>query len=119
MNQRQLLFPVVLPLMGIPLEAYEYEVNGKPAIEWILERYQVTVDKDNWISPPERLGEGARRPALYRRSPLGAIGAAAWRGARGVELLEGGWFNGLLMSPDAPSTNESEVRRVEAADRGG
>lgn len=24
-------------------------VNGKPALEWILERYQVTVDKDSGI----------------------------------------------------------------------
>jgi len=31
---------------GIPLAAYEYVVNGKPAIEWIIERYQFTRDKD-------------------------------------------------------------------------
>jgi predicted helicase len=36
-------------LSGIPLEAYEYIVNGKPALEWIMERYQVTVDKDSGI----------------------------------------------------------------------
>jgi predicted helicase len=24
-------------------------VNGKPALEWIMERYQVTVDKDSGI----------------------------------------------------------------------
>ena len=34
---------------GIPLGAYEYVVNGKPALEWIMERYQVTVDKDSGI----------------------------------------------------------------------
>lgn len=38
-----------LTLRGIPLEAYEYVVNGKPAIEWIMERYQITVDKDSGI----------------------------------------------------------------------
>jgi predicted helicase len=36
-------------LSGIPLEAYEYIVNGKPALEWIMERYQVTEDKDSGI----------------------------------------------------------------------
>ncbi|WP_243374592.1 type ISP restriction/modification enzyme [Geotalea sp. SG265] len=36
-------------LTGIPLEAYEYIVNGKSAIEWIMERYQVTKDKDSQI----------------------------------------------------------------------
>lgn len=33
----------------IPLEAYDYVVNGKPAIEWVMERYQVTRDKDSGI----------------------------------------------------------------------
>ncbi len=33
----------------IPLAAYDYIVNGKPAIEWIIERYQVTRDKDSGI----------------------------------------------------------------------
>ena len=39
-----------LTLTGIPLEAYNYVVNGKPAIEWIMERYQVTRDKDSGIA---------------------------------------------------------------------
>ncbi|HVA66887.1 MAG TPA: type ISP restriction/modification enzyme [Elusimicrobiota bacterium] len=38
-----------LTLEGIPLEACEYVVNGKPALEWIMERYQVTTDKDSGI----------------------------------------------------------------------
>ena len=38
-----------ITLTGIPLEAYDYIVNGKPAMEWIMERYQVTVDKDSGI----------------------------------------------------------------------
>ncbi len=29
---------------GIPAKAYEYIVNGKSALEWILERYAVTID---------------------------------------------------------------------------
>jgi len=38
-----------LTLGGIPPEAYDYVVNGKPALEWIMERYQVTIDKDSGI----------------------------------------------------------------------
>jgi predicted helicase len=38
-----------LVLDGIPDEAHEYTVNGKSALEWILERYQVTKDKDSRI----------------------------------------------------------------------
>lgn len=38
-----------ITLSGIPLETYDYVVNGKPALEWIMERYAVTVDKDSGI----------------------------------------------------------------------
>lgn len=34
---------------NIPLEAYDYIVNGKSAIEWIMERYAVTINKDSQI----------------------------------------------------------------------
>ena len=36
-------------LKGIPDEAYDHVVNGKSAIEWVMERYQVTVHKDSGI----------------------------------------------------------------------
>lgn len=38
-----------ITIEGIPLEAYDYVVNGKSAIEWIMERYAVTVNKDSGI----------------------------------------------------------------------
>jgi predicted helicase len=36
-------------LRGIPTEAYSYKVNGKSAIEWIMDRYEVKTDKDSDI----------------------------------------------------------------------
>lgn len=33
----------------IPLDAYEYVVNGKPALEWVMERQVVKTDKDSGI----------------------------------------------------------------------
>jgi predicted helicase len=39
-----------ISLTGIPLEAYDYVVNGKPALEWVMERYQFTRDKDSGIT---------------------------------------------------------------------
>ncbi len=38
-----------LILQGIPAHAYQYIVNGKSAIEWVMERYQVAVHKDSQI----------------------------------------------------------------------
>ena len=34
---------------GIPLAAYDYIVNGKSALEWLMECYQVKIDKDSGI----------------------------------------------------------------------
>lgn len=38
-----------ITISNIPKRAYEYIVNGKSAIEWILERYAMTVDKASGI----------------------------------------------------------------------
>ena len=37
-------------ISNIPEKAYEYVVNGKSAIEWIMERYQITTHKDSGIT---------------------------------------------------------------------
>jgi hypothetical protein len=34
---------------GIPLEAYEYVVNDRPALDWVVERQCVKTDKDSGI----------------------------------------------------------------------
>ncbi len=36
-------------MKGIPLEAYDYVVNGKPALEWVIERQAVTTRKESGI----------------------------------------------------------------------
>ncbi len=38
-----------ITLTGIPLEAYDYVVNGKPALDWVVERQCVKTDKDSGI----------------------------------------------------------------------
>ena len=39
-----------ITITGVPAEAYEYVVNGKSAIEWIMERYAITTDKKSGIT---------------------------------------------------------------------
>ena len=39
-----------ITIKNIPLEAYDYQVNGKSAIEWIMERYAITINKDSGIT---------------------------------------------------------------------
>lgn len=48
---------------NIPDRAYDYKVNGKSAIEWLIERYQIKVDKDSGIiNNPNELAEVAGNP---------------------------------------------------------
>ncbi len=39
----------VISVSGIPVEAYAYIVNGKSAVEWVMERQSVTTDKTSGI----------------------------------------------------------------------
>ena len=38
-----------ITLRDIPEAAYGYHVNGRSAIEWLMDRYEVKVDKDSGI----------------------------------------------------------------------
>ncbi len=44
-----ILFNSKITVSNIPDKAYEYVVNGKSAIEWIMERYQITTHKESGI----------------------------------------------------------------------
>ena len=39
-----------ITVTGIPLEAYDYIVNGKPALDWVVERQCVSTHKDSGIT---------------------------------------------------------------------
>jgi predicted helicase len=43
------VFNQYLTLRGIPDQAFDYEVSGRSAIEWLMDRYEVKVDKDSGI----------------------------------------------------------------------
>ncbi len=49
-NQKEtIIYNGKIVVSNIPEKAYEYVVNGKSAIEWIMERYAVTTHKDSGI----------------------------------------------------------------------
>lgn len=43
-DKTRIIFNQFVTLSGIPIETYDYVVNGKSALEWIMERYRVTID---------------------------------------------------------------------------
>lgn len=62
-----------ITMHDIPVEAYEYVVNGKPALEWVMERQAVTTHKDSGIVndanlwAKETMGDAAYPLKLFQR----------------------------------------------------
>ncbi|QFT97436.1 type I restriction enzyme EcoKI subunit R [Roseovarius sp. THAF8] len=62
-----------ITMTDVPLEAYDYVVNGKPALEWVMERQVVKTDKASGIVNDandyanETMGDPAYPLDLFRR----------------------------------------------------
>ena len=48
-NRSTILYNARITIANIPEAAYAYMVNGKSAIEWLMERYAITTDKKSGI----------------------------------------------------------------------
>jgi predicted helicase len=48
-DKTTIIYNSKIKLAGIPLAAYDYKVCDRSAIEWIMERYQITKNKDSGI----------------------------------------------------------------------
>ena len=72
-DRTTILYNDRITLTGVPEEAYRYLVNGKPAIEHVMERQSVTTDKTSGIvNDPNRyatetMGDPAYPLLLLRR----------------------------------------------------
>lgn len=49
-DKSKILYNSDITIENIPSEAYDYIVNGRSAIEWIMERYQIKTDKASGIT---------------------------------------------------------------------
>lgn len=48
-DKTRIIYNGHITIENIPLKAYEYIVNGKSAIDWVMERYAITIDKASQI----------------------------------------------------------------------
>lgn len=48
-DKSAIIYNSQISIENIPAVAYEYQVNGKSAIEWVMERYQITTHKESGI----------------------------------------------------------------------
>ncbi|EAZ97691.1 helicase domain protein [Marinobacter sp. ELB17] len=49
-DKSRVIYNGKITIENIPEEAYDYVVNGKPALEWVMERQAVTTDKNSGIT---------------------------------------------------------------------
>ena len=69
-DRSRIVVNATLTLAGIPVEAYEYKVNGRSPLEWAMDRYQVRTDKASGIvNDPNLWAPGNPRyiPDLLKR----------------------------------------------------
>ena len=71
---------------NIPVKAYQYVVNGKPAIEWIMERYAITTHKESQITNnPNDWAEEVSNPQYILDLLLSVINVSV----QTVDIVEG------------------------------
>jgi predicted helicase len=49
-DKSKIIYNDKITISAIPLQAYQYVVNGKSAIDWVMERQGVSTDKDSGIT---------------------------------------------------------------------
>lgn len=72
-DKTRVIYNHKITMTGIPLSAYDYVVNGKPALEWVMERQAVTTHKESGIVndanlwATETIGDAAYPLKLFQR----------------------------------------------------
>jgi predicted helicase len=75
-----------ITIINIPQAAYQYVVNGKSAIEWIMERYQIKIDSNSGITNnPNDWSLETRKPRYILDLLLNVIHLKV----KTVEIVEG------------------------------
>lgn len=76
-----------ITIKGIPLAAYDYVVNGKPALEWVMERQGVSTHKDSGIV--NDANDWALETMKNARYPLELFQRVITVGLRTMEIVRG------------------------------
>jgi len=80
-----LIYNDSITIKNIPPEAHKYIINGRSPLEWIIDRYRVTIDKDSGIeNDPNKWGEEHEN----KRYILDLILSAITVSVRTVKIVE-------------------------------
>lgn len=89
-DKSMIVFNDHIHIINIPLKAYEYVVNGKSAIEWIMNRYQITTDEASLITNDPNLyesQEGALKGLKGGRYVLELLKSVIAMSVKSVDLI--------------------------------
>jgi len=110
-----------LTIAGIPERAYDYEVNGRPAIGWVMDRYQVRTDKDSGIlNDPNRYSDDPRYivDLLLRVVTVSLKTLDIVDGLRAVENSgDSAAALGAWSSPSASAASASSIAQAKSSRR--
>jgi predicted helicase len=85
-QQDTIIYNSKIVISNIPAKAYEYVVNGKSAIEWIMERYAITINKESGIkNDPNDWAKEVGNPRYILDLLLSVINVSV----QTVEIVEG------------------------------
>ena len=91
-DKSTVIYNANITMQGIPLEAYDYVVNGKPALEWVMERQVVKTDNKSGITNDanryaiETMGNPAYPLELFQR--VITVSLETMKIVRGLPKLE-------------------------------
>lgn len=83
-----------LRIDDIPTRVYQYVVNGKSAVEWIMERYAVTIDKKSLIKNDPNLWSKEHKKPRYILNLLLSVMSVSLQTVDIVEQLPRLHFDG-------------------------
>ena len=85
-DKSSILYNPYITITNIPAEAYEYVVNGRSAIEWIMESYQIKTHKESGIvNDPNDWARENNRPRYILDLLLSVIAISV----KTVEIVKG------------------------------
>jgi predicted helicase len=94
-KKSEIIYNEHISISNIPAKAYEYVVNGKSTIEWVMERYAVTTHKESGIrSDPNDWAREHDNPQDILALLLAVIGVSMNKVDIGAGLPRVEWFYG-------------------------
>ena len=94
-DKKVIIYNPSLSISGIPSEAYDYQVNGKSPVEWVMDRWRVKADKDSGlVKDSNDWGVHTRKNPRYILELIGRVVTVSLETQKKIQSLpEISWDN--------------------------